>query len=203
MLETSKIYLREILKEHSFSPLELSQMAYKYRMKKQREMALWLGELNRLRAPDHQEAAKELARAYLEGENILAAAFVFDGLSSANERFLPEASELWRKAGYLKRAESLAIKIKNPKKSLQERIAIALTSKNYQYIAELSPVVQRGPLKSNQIVQYSLAYAYFMLGKFDQVDRYLKNITDGKLADKALRLREAVFKCREKSWACL
>jgi tetratricopeptide (TPR) repeat protein len=203
LFQTSKSYLFNIIHQHTFSALELGKLAYQYRVKKQLDTAIKLGELARLIDPNHEEVIKELARAYIEKHNIMAAAQIFEGLAYRDPSFLSEASELWRKAGYPKHSERIAIKIRDPEKSLKQKITLALQSKDYSRVTQLGVFGQRSKLKGDEDILYTLAYSHFMLGDYDKVEFYLKNVTRKDLFKKATSLRESIVVCSKKPGACL
>jgi len=203
LLEVSKNYLFEIINEGKLSALDLAKIAYQYRLKKDLVTAAILGELARLKEPGNEEIAKELARTYIEKQEILSAAQVVESLALKKSKFMAEASELWRKAGYPVHAERLALEISDPMKSLQQKIILALEAKNFLRISQLAPLVQRTELKSNEEVQYTLAYTHFMLGKFIKAEKYLGSITRKDLLKKALSLRETIQSCSENEEMCL
>ena len=203
LLETSRIYLFKIVDEGEFSPLDLIKIAYRYRQKKDFKTAAIVGEMAWLQAPGRDDIAKELARIHIEAGNIVAAAWIFETLSIYKSEYTADASELWRKAGYPKVSERLAGDISDPKKALKQKITLALDDKNFKKITSYGPSVQRSDLKSNEDIQYTLAYSHFMTGDYKGASNYLKNITRSDLFKKALALRKTMAACSKDEWSCI
>jgi Tfp pilus assembly protein PilF len=203
LLWQSKEYLFSIIGDAPFTPLELAQIAFQYKTKKDLKTAAILGEMAFKKAPSHEEIAKELARIYLALDQPLAAAEVFSGLAHFKPNYLAEASELWRKAGYPNKASRLAALIPQEQKRLKQKLTIALQNKSYQEMTGLGVLINRSALKENEDVQYSLAYAHFMLGEFKKSESYLQRITNADLLKKSLSLRETIQECQSNERLCL
>jgi len=203
LFEESKKYLLSIVDKSPLTDLDLIKMAYRYRIKGMLKSALVIGEMAWLKSQKNIEVAKELARIHIENKQVVAAASVFETLSMTYPRFRLEASELWRKAGYPAHALNLANLILDENKHLKQKITLALDRSDFVTISALGPLTLRNDLKKNEDIQYTVAYANFMTGRFDYVDRYLKNITRSDLFSKALALRKSSLDCSKEEWSCL
>ena len=203
LYEQSKDFLLAIVPSAPLSSLDLIKMAYRYRMKGLLKTASIVGEMAWLKSQKNIEVAKELARIHIESGQVMAAASVFETLSHTYPRFRLEASELWRKAGHSTHALNIANQITDESKSLKQKITLALDRSDFTTIATLGPMTLRNDLKKNEDIQYTIAYAQFMTGRFNYVERYLKNISRSDLFNKALALRKTNIDCMEEEWSCL
>lgn len=203
LLKASKDYLFQVIDKHPMPALDLAKMAYQYRLKKDLQTASVIAELAMMKDPNHEEIAKEAARIHVERGNLLAAAGIFERLAVQNPKYYPEASELWRKAGFIKTAERMAYMIRDEDKALTQKITLALEGGDFNRIAGLGKQVLRSELKTNEDILYTMAYSHFMLGDFKRVELFLKNITRPDLFKKALTLRETMTECNEKVGGCL
>ena len=203
LLEISKQYLLEIVDENKLTPLDLIKIAYRYRQKKELKAAALVGEMAWLQAPGRDDIAKELARIHIESGNIVAAAWIFESLSIYKSEYTADASELWRKAGYPKTSERLAGRIIDTEKALKQKITLALDDRDFKKIASYGNLVQRSELKTNEDIQYTLAYSLFMTGDYLGANEFLKNITRSDLFKKALALRKTMDACSKDEWSCI
>jgi tetratricopeptide (TPR) repeat protein len=203
LLKVSRDYLFQMIDKHEMNALDLAKIAYQYRLKKDLHTASVVVEIARMKEPFHEEIAKEAARVNVEKGNLLAAAQIFESLAIQSPKYYPEASELWRKAGYIKTAERLAFMIQDEEKALTQKITIALEEQDFTRIAGLGKQVLRSDLKANEDILYTMAYTHYVLGNFKNVESYLKNISRPDLFKKAISLRETMAECSQKVGGCL
>lgn len=196
LLEVSFTVGKNLVDSYQLSALDVARMGQMYRQKNDYDKAIYFGEMARLKDSKDEEIVKDLARSYLKKENISAAAQLFTTLSKHQPKFLVEASELWRKAGYPVYAERLVLEIRDPVKKMKQGITLALFNEDFNKMALLGKRAQRTSLKQNQDIQYALAYANFMLGNYSSVNEYLKYIQREDLFKKVVALREAIESCQ-------
>lgn len=199
----SKEYLFANIHNLKFSGLDLAKFAYQYRSVKQLKTAAELGEMARMIAPSNEDVGKELARIYIEKGEIFSAATVFEDLARFKPKLIADASELWRKAGYFAHSERLALKIPEMDKAVKQKMTLALQEQNFARISSLAKLVDRGELRKDEDVVYTLAYSFFMLGDFTKAEKYLTNITRKDLLTKSLSLRKTMEECSQEIGACL
>lgn len=203
LFEASKDYLFANISKLNLSGIDLIKHAYLYRGQKQLKTAAELGEMARMIDPANEDIGKELARIYIEKGEIFSAATVFEDLARFKPALIADASELWRKAGYLAHSERLALKIPELDKAVKQKMTLALQTQNFARISSLAQLVDRGELRKDEDVVYTLAYSFFMLGDFDSAERYLTNITRKDLLTKSLSLRKTMEECSKEIGACL
>lgn len=187
----------------SLTALDIARMGQKYRQNSEAEKAVLFGEMALLIDPTHEEIVKDLARSYLKKENYMSAARLFSGLAKKQPKFLVEASELWRKAGYPMHAERLALEIRDPQKKLKQTITLALLNEDFNRMSSYADESLRSDLKNDQDIQYALAYAQFMLGDFKGAAKHLNFIQRADLFKKAVALKEAMASCETGDVVCL
>lgn len=199
LLEVSFQVGKEMVDQYDLSAIDTARMGQKYRQAKDYDKAIFFGEIARLKDQEDEEIIKDLARSYLKKENILAAAQLFTALSKFEPQYLVESSELWRKAGFPVYAERLALEIRDPVKKIKQNITLALLNEDFNKMAFLGNRAMRTKLKSDQDIQYALAYANFMLGEYKTANMHLSVIQRGDLFKKAIALREAMESCQEET----
>jgi tetratricopeptide (TPR) repeat protein len=203
LFTASKDFLFSKVNQLNFSGLDLAKFAYQYRSVKELKTAAELGEMARMVDPQNEDVGKELARIYIENGEIFSAATVFEDLARYKPKLIADASELWRKAGYLAHSERLSLKIPEVDKAVKQKMTIALQQQNFARISSLSRLVDRGSLKKDEDVVYTLAYSFFMLGNYRKAEKYLTNITRKDLLTKSLSLRKTMEECSREVGACL
>lgn len=203
LFNTSKRYLFSNIYKMKFSGLELAKFAYQYRNEKQLLTAAELGEMARMLDPKNEDIGKELARIYIQKGEIFSAASVFEDLARYKPSLIADASELWRKAGYFAHSERLALRIPEMDKAVKQKMTLALQEQNFARISGLSRLVDRGELRKDEDVIYTLAYSFFMLGDYTRAEKYLTNITRKDLLTKSLSLRKTMEECSQDAGACL
>lgn len=203
LYEVSFEVAKELIDQYPLSALDTARMGQMYRRAKETDKAILLGEVARLKDPKDEEIVKDLARSYLKRENFMASAQLFADLSYFHPKYLVEASELWRKAGHSMHAQNLAIEIRDPIKKMKQNLTLALLNEDFNKMVSLGVMVERSELKSDQDIQYALAYAHFMIGSFKGASAILSKIERPDLFKKAIALREAMTQCLEEGAICI
>lgn len=203
LLEVSFQSAKDLVDLYDVSALDVARMGQLYRQKGDSQKAIFFGEIARLKDPKDEEIIKDLARSYLKKENYTAAAQLFTNLSQHDPKFLSEASELWRKAGYPMYAENLALEIRDPVKKIKQNLTLALLSEDFNRMAGLGKEANRTDLKTDQDIQYALAYANFMIGDFKEASQHLLTIQRPDLFKKAVALKEVMDSCEKGESLCL
>ncbi|MDJ0652693.1 MAG: tetratricopeptide repeat protein [Xanthomonadales bacterium] len=165
--------------------------------------ALGFLEQARLRFPDNEDAAKVLAHTYLARGDLLAAAEIFYKASAINPDLVSEAAELYRRAGKPYRALILNAQIEKQDIKLKQRLAILLELERFSQITAMEEALTRsGLLAAEEDLRYALAYAYFKVGRFDEVERHLPLLKRPDLFRKGIELRRVMEDCLETPWRC-
>ncbi len=194
---------KDLVDNYPLSALDVARMGQKYRQVGETQKAIFFGELARLKDAKDEEIIKDLARSYLKGEKLLAAAQLFTSLAEHYPEYLVESSELWRKAGYPVYSERLAMEIRNPVMKYKTMLTLALLQENFTKMALIGERAVRTELKEDQDIRYALAYAHFMKGEYDKTKAHLKTIGREDLFKKAVALREAMESCTSGEALCL
>jgi predicted Zn-dependent protease len=159
-------------------------------------------EAARLRFPADQNLAKALAQVYLESGQMLAAAELLNQVALLDPALLPEAAELYRRAGYPMQALALNARIPDSTKKLKQRIGILAELRRYDEIASMAAALERAGLLSDEDVRYALAFAYFRGGDFERAEGHLSALTKPELFRKATELRRIMAECGDARWNC-
>lgn len=203
LIEVSFETGKEMVDQYELTALDIARMGQKYRQMGDVKKAIFFGELARLKDPKDEEITKDLARSYIKGDKILAAAQLFKSLSDFHPEYLVEASELWRKAGYPVFSERLAMEIREPVKKIKITLTLALYQEDFTKMVLIGERAVRTELKEDQDIRYALAYAHFMLGDYEKTKAHLKTIGRDDLFKKAVALREAMESCSSGENLCL
>lgn len=159
-------------------------------------------EAARLRFPGDQNLAKALAQVYLESGQMLAAAEIMNQVAMVDPALLPEAAELYRRAGYPMQALALNARVPDSTKKLKQRIGILAELRRYEQIAGMAGALERAGLLDDEDVRYALAFAYFRGGDFERAERHLSALTRPELFRKATELRRIMAECGDARWTC-
>jgi tetratricopeptide (TPR) repeat protein len=159
-------------------------------------------ETARLRFPADQNLAKALAQVYLESGQMLAAAEIMNQVAMVDPALLPEAAELYRRAGYPMQALALNARVPDSSKKLKQRIGILAELRRYEQIAGMAAALERAGLLDDEDVRYALAFAFFRGGDFEGAEQHLAALTRPELFRKATELRRIMAECGDARWNC-
>lgn len=187
----------------SWKQLEYLQFAGEYRNRKQFTQALSTGEIGRLLYPDDNEISMELARVYIQQGKLYAAASLIDQVALRDYSFADKASEVWRQTGNNWRARYWTTFIQDKELMLKQKLTLAISDQDFEKVIHLTPLLERSELSQSEDIQYALAYAHLMNGKFNKVNHFLKDITRSDLLKKSLVLRKTLESCQQRPDLCL
>lgn len=170
------------------------------RRSRQYDDALKILEQARFTFPDNDKIVYSLAHAYMDSGRFLPAARMFEKASLRNPDFLPEAVELYRKAGKHSRALSLNAEILDQKKKTRQRLSILIEQQRFEGAVTLESRLVRLNLLEDENICYALAYAYFKTGGFDRAKYLLARITSKDLFANVIKLREAIEVYAQSEW---
>lgn len=159
-------------------------------------------ERGRLLFPDDASVAKALAQAWLEQGDPLAAAEILAALAERDPTLLPEAAELFRRAGHGARALSLNARVTDQERKLKQRVGLLVQLRRYDQVAGMQDALFRAGLLSDEDVRYALAYALFKGGDFETAETHLAALTRPELFRKATELRRLMQDCGQTRWNC-
>lgn len=173
-------------------------IAEMFRRSGEHRRSVALLERARLRFPDDERVARALARAHLDAGNAYAAAGLLFCASLSNPALAVEAAEVYRRAGKLLRALHLNARVRDQKAKVRQRLGLLIDLERFEEAATLEPRLRRLGLLADEKLAYALAYALFRAGRLDRCEAHLRGITDPKLFQSALRLREAIAAAKER-----
>ena len=166
------------------------------------DAALSVLEQGRLRFPGEGRIARALAQAWLESGKPLAAAELLVQQAEREPVLLPEAAELFRRAGRPLRALALNARIADPARKLEQRVALLLELGRYPEVVAMEEALFRAGLLADEDIRYALAYAHFHGADYAAAERHLKALTRPGLFRRATALRRLMQDCAGRSWAC-
>lgn len=166
------------------------------------DAALSVLEPAHLRFPGDGQVARALAQAWLEHGDPLAAADILARQALAEPVLLPEAAELYRRAGRHHRALALNAQVGDQPRKLQQRVGLLIELGRHAEVAAMEEALYRAGLLSNEDIRYALAYARFQLGDFAAAERHLAALTRPELFRRATEMRRLMQACADSPWAC-
>lgn len=168
----------------------------------QYEQALHILEAARLQAPGNVNLAKLLAHTYLARDQLLPAADVLRDAAVYDPALLPEAAELYRRAGWPIEALTLNAQVIDQHKKLKQRMAIFIELNRFDQAASMQDALYRVGLLEDEDIRYALAYALFKTGAYEAAESHLTRLTRTDLFRKATELRRAMEQCADEPWLC-
>ncbi len=172
------------------------------RQSKSYDEALGFLERAHLLFPDDAQVAKALAQTWLERGDTLAAAEILAVQAERDPALMPEAAELFRRAGHAVRALSLNTRIADQPRKLKQRVGILVQLRRYEQVAGMQDALYRVGLFDDEDVRYALAYAQFKGGDFDAAEQHLAALKRPELFRKATELRRLMQDCAPARWTC-
>lgn len=172
------------------------------RQAKSYDEALRFLESAALRFPGDGAITRALAQTWLARGDVLAAAEVLGRQAEREPVLLPEAAELFRRAGQRVRALSLNARIADPAKKLKQRVGLLVELRRYDQVAAMEAALYRAGLLADEDVRYALAYAHYRGGDFAAAETHLTALKRPELFRKATELRRLMQDCADARWTC-
>jgi predicted Zn-dependent protease len=194
---------REFVKRADVGPDDYAAIGSALRRAKSLDESKKILESARLRWPDNDNLAKALAQTYLEAGMELAAASLLSDVAERDPALLPEAAELYRRAGFPMRALALNQRVADPAKKLKQRVGILAELRRFEQIVAMGDALARARLLDDEDVRYALAYATFRGGDFAGAERHLAALRRPDLFRKATELRKIMSDCADARWTCV
>jgi len=167
------------------------------------DKAMKILEEGRLRFPYNPKVTVLLAHTYIDRNNLIAAANLFENASYFDKEYTKEASEMYRRAKSFVHALYLNSQVLDQKEKLKQRLAIFVEFGEYDRAVAMHSDMQRVGLLENEDIRYALAYTYYMQGDHERSEELLKSLTKPDLFNKAIKLRDNMEKCKNNRWECL
>lgn len=193
---------REYLERAEPKAADYAAIGTALRQSKSFDEAVRFLERGRLLFPDDASVAKALAQAWLERGDLLAAAEILAQQAERDPALLPEAAELFRRAGHGARALALNARVPDQERKLKQRVGILVQLRRYDQVAGMHDALFRAGLLDDEDVRYALAYALFKGGDFEAAETHLAALTRPELFRKATELRRLMQECGDTRWNC-
>jgi len=200
--QAAREYAQAYLKSENYSAKEYVAVAFALRESKQYELAAQLLEEGAIKYQNNDKILELLGQVYIDQQEYLMAALVFDWASIRHPRFAHKAAALFLKADNPVRSLQLNRRISKQGDKFRQRIGIDIYLEDYESMVAKSEALKRYDLLKEDSIVYALAFAYFSIGNYDKSRSYLKNITDNQLFKKASYLLQKIEKCQNDPLAC-
>jgi tetratricopeptide (TPR) repeat protein len=166
------------------------------------ERAKYLLEEAKLRFPAHPKVPVHLGHVYIATGHLITAGELMQQAADFDGKYILESAELYRRGGAFERALYMNTQVRDQPKKFKQRVALLLDQRRFEQLSALEARLSRLGLLEDQKILYTLAYARFQTGDFDDTERLLKHITDEDLFESAVELRRAVQLCRQEPGRC-
>lgn len=164
--------------------------------------ALGFLEAAQIKYPQNVTIKKVLAHTYIDQNSLHIAADIINDAAIIDPALLPEAAELYRRAGQIYRALSLNGEITDQQAKLKQRLAILIELNRFEQAGAMENDLRRLGLLGNEDVRYALAFALFKSGEFAKAESHLALLTRTDLFRKAIEVRRAMQECDGNVWKC-
>ena len=193
---------QDYIKNHDATVNDYVSLGDALRQSGKPESGLNFLELAKLNFPGEKNIYVAMAHAYLDLENIHAAAMILEEGGVFHNELLKDSAELYKKANVYQRALFNNSKILKQKEKLQQRMSLHLEIGNYDQVLAMQDELLRVRLLDEQDFQYAMAYAHFKVGDYDATENILEKITGTRLFRKAAELRKVMASCANEKWLC-
>jgi tetratricopeptide (TPR) repeat protein len=144
-----------------------------------------------------------LGQVYIDRQNYIAAALVYDWASIEFPQFANKAATLYLKSGLPIRSLQLNRRIIKQDEKFRQRLGIDIQLDDYETLVAKLPALKRYGLLAEDDIKYALGYAYFRNGDFDNAKTFLKQIADDKMFRKASIIFQQIEKCQNEPFECI
>ncbi len=164
--------------------------------------ALKFLQIAQLKFPNSARVLIEMGHVYIDKDQLLSAAQVFEKASLLDNKYSQEASELYRRVKRFYHTLYLNAKIIDQKEKFKQRMALYLELGHFESAAAMEVGLSRIGLLEDENIRYALAFALSKIGKYDASEKHLKYITNSSLFKQATQLRASMADCRVDMWKC-
>lgn len=166
------------------------------------KQALVFLETAQIKYPADTTIKKVLAHTYIDQGSLHVAADIIYDAAISDPLLLPEAAELYRRAGQVYRALSLNGEIVDQQAKFKQRLALLIELSRFEQAGSMENDLRRLGLLGNEDIRYALAFALFKSGEFEKAETHLSLLTRTDLFRKAIEVRRAMQECIGSRWKC-
>ncbi|HFD31424.1 MAG TPA: hypothetical protein ENJ28_01745 [Gammaproteobacteria bacterium] len=195
-------YAEKYLKSKQYSVNDYLAVAYALRENRQFHTAEVLLEEAVLKHPADKKLIELLGQIYIDQEHYLMAALVFDWATLKHPAFAFKAATLYLKAKQPIRSLQLNRRISNQKDKFKQRLGIDIFLDDYETLVAKTPALKRYNLLQDDKIAYAVGYGYFRIGDYKNAKKYLKQIQNNQLFNKASYLFQQIEKCQQSPLEC-
>lgn len=195
-------YAKKYLKSKKYTAKDYLAIGYALRENKQYHSAAVLLEEAVLKHKDDVKLVELLGQIYIDQEQYLMAALVFDWAAIQHQKFAYKAATLYLRAKQPIRSMQLNRRILKQKEKFQQRLGIDIYLDDYESLVAKTPSLKRYDLLSDDKIAYAVGYGYFNIGDYANAKKYLQQITDNQLFSKASHIFQQIEKCQNDPLVC-
>ena len=155
-----------------------------------------------IKHPNNDKLLELLGQVYIDQEEYMMAALVFDWASITFPRFAHKAASLYLESDDPIRSLQLNRRIVAQDDKFRQRLGIDIYLEDYESLAAKDEVLKRYDLLSDDNIAYALGFAYYRIRDYDNAAHYLKTIDDNQLFAKASQLFKQIEKCKNEPLEC-
>ncbi|MEM1350131.1 MAG: tetratricopeptide repeat protein, partial [Myxococcota bacterium] len=159
-------------------------------------------ELARLKFPDSAKAAQHLSQKYIETGHFRAAGDLLQMGAELEPKLAQGSAEMFKRAGEYQRSLYMNQRVKDQKEKFKQRVGVLVDQQEFERVASMTERLRRLGLLDDQSVLYAVAYATFQVGRYDEVEPYLKKISDPTYFEYATQLRRLLAVCKKNPSQC-
>lgn len=195
-------YADKYLEQQDYSAKEYLAVAYALRESNEYKLSAMLLEQGVIKHPNNDKLLELLGQVYIDQEQYMMAALVFDWASISFPKFAYKAATLYLKAGDPVRSLQLNRRIIAQDDKFRQRLGIDIELQDYESLVAKTDALKRYDLLKDENILYALGYAHFQIGEYDRSKDYLKRVTDNQLFSKASHLFKQIEKCQNDPIEC-
>jgi len=200
--QSAQEYAQQYLKKENYSAKEYLAVAYALRENNQYQSAAQLLEQGVLKYDSDDKLLELLGQVYIDQEEYLMAALVFDWASIRFPKFAHKAATLYLKSNEPVRSLQLNRRIAKQEQKFQQRIGIDIHLEDYESMVAKTDTLMRYDLLKEDNIVYALGFAHFQNRNYPEAKSFLQRITDNQLFTKASYLFQQIEKCQNDPLAC-
>lgn len=198
-IEAAKVYIEKVGKKED-DYLHLAQMLMQA---KQTEDAIMILEEGKMIFPSNPLFGVMLTNVYLKKEMRHAGATIMENSANIDQKYLKDSVEAFRQVKDYSHALYLNLYVADQKDSIKQKIAMHLERSEFEQIIGLKDAMIRNGMQDDENIVYTLAYAYYMSGDYENAEIYLQLISDNDLFQKATIIRKNIEKCKVNPRECV
>jgi len=147
--------------------------------------------------PQDVKLLRTLSRTYVLLGQFYSAATILEKAAAQDNSLTSEVAELYRKANKSEQALYFNQIVSEQNKKYKQRLAIYLDAGRFDDAIGMRDTLYRVGLLNDGNIRYAMAYAYFSVGKYKNMEEYLDGIRQPGLFRKATQLRKAMLACEK------